>query len=285
MQYKYLALQGGGVKGLAYTGALTYLEEIGMLQQMSGFAGTSAGAMTAMLLSVGYTAKEIKNILWDMNLQEFKDDKIGFVRDLFSILYKYGLCPGDKLYHWLKQKLQDKVGSKEEKITFEMLPKDLRVVVTNLTTGKPVILQRGQSNIEDVALAVRVSAGFPVFYQPKIINRNYYVDGGVLQNFPIEVFPPEETLGCILRDYDFEQKQKHEIKNFKTYLAALFETMYNAAQKAYIKPEEYERAIKINIPSYIKTMDMSISIEDKELLYEIGYNSTKNYFIKGDDQK
>lgn len=60
---EYLAFEGGGGKGFAYLGALTVLESADALRKVKGFAGASAGAITAFLLSIGMTAAEIKKYL------------------------------------------------------------------------------------------------------------------------------------------------------------------------------------------------------------------------------
>ena len=60
---EYLALEGGGGKGYAFLGALEILEEKGVLAQIKGFAGASAGAIAAMLLSIGYDSKRLQTYL------------------------------------------------------------------------------------------------------------------------------------------------------------------------------------------------------------------------------
>jgi predicted acylesterase/phospholipase RssA len=68
-----LALEGGGGKGLAYLGALEALEELKALKQLKVVAGASAGAITAMLLAVGMTAKDIRQYLQETNFDTFYD--------------------------------------------------------------------------------------------------------------------------------------------------------------------------------------------------------------------
>ncbi|MDQ7860327.1 patatin-like phospholipase family protein [Peribacillus frigoritolerans] len=58
--FKNLIFEGGGVKGLAFVGALEILEENHILENIKRFGGTSAGAITALLLGLGYNAKQIR---------------------------------------------------------------------------------------------------------------------------------------------------------------------------------------------------------------------------------
>lgn len=55
----YLALEGGGGKGFAYLGAIEVLEKLHVMEHVYGFSGTSAGAITALMLSLGMTTEEI----------------------------------------------------------------------------------------------------------------------------------------------------------------------------------------------------------------------------------
>ena len=88
--FKNLVFEGGGVKGIAYVGALEVLEREGILKNIERVAGTSAGAMVAVLVALGYTPKEISDILWDINFKNFMDSSWGIVRDINRLIKDYG---------------------------------------------------------------------------------------------------------------------------------------------------------------------------------------------------
>ena len=71
--FRNLIFEGGGVKGVAYAGALAELEHMGILNKITRVAGTSAGAITAVLLSLGYSIKDISEIIVNKNFNDFKD--------------------------------------------------------------------------------------------------------------------------------------------------------------------------------------------------------------------
>lgn len=74
--YNYLenlVLQGGGAKGIAYVGAIKALEKLDALQNLKRVCGTSAGAITAAFLSLGYNSEEMHNILIKTNFSDFLD--------------------------------------------------------------------------------------------------------------------------------------------------------------------------------------------------------------------
>ena len=68
-----LVFKGGGVLGIAYAGAIEALEKQGILSQVKRTAGTSAGAVAAALISLGYSSKEIVEVLGDTNFKKFQD--------------------------------------------------------------------------------------------------------------------------------------------------------------------------------------------------------------------
>ena len=72
-KFKNLVFEGGGVKGIAYVGALEVLEKEQILGNIKRVAGTSAGAMVAVLIGLGYSAEELKDILWKINFRNFLD--------------------------------------------------------------------------------------------------------------------------------------------------------------------------------------------------------------------
>ena len=71
--FRNLVFEGGGVKGLAYVGAMRVLEERGILQGIKRVGGTSVGAINAALFSLGYSNEEQKDILWKLNFNNFLD--------------------------------------------------------------------------------------------------------------------------------------------------------------------------------------------------------------------
>ena len=75
--FRNLVFEGGGVKGIAYVGALQVLEEKGILPNIVRVGGTSAGAINAVLVGLNYTPAETQQILNKMNFEKFMDDEDG----------------------------------------------------------------------------------------------------------------------------------------------------------------------------------------------------------------
>ena len=115
-QVENLIFQGGGAKGVAYLGALKYLNENNLFVNVKRTAGTSAGAITSALLSVGYSYEELSQIILNLNLMELLDIELGipnyftkFVnifKDMFSSLKN----PIDSIINFIKNKWNSVLG-------------------------------------------------------------------------------------------------------------------------------------------------------------------------------
>ena len=201
LNIKNLVFQGGGVKGIAYAGALEVLEEAKILDKVERVAGTSAGAITACLLALKYDAADVKQIIFNTQFKKFED---GW--NPFRVISKYGLYKGDYFRNLMGTYVKKKLGSKNA--TFKDLHAktgmDLRVFATDLNTKNVREFSVAQTPTVAVADAVRASMSIPLFFQafrfPKNNPNNHiYVDGGTVLNYPITTFddetPLEETLG------------------------------------------------------------------------------------------
>ena len=121
MNYKFknIVFEGCGVKGIAYGGALLRLEEIVTLSEIERVAGTSAGAITACLLAVGYDANSISKIIASTDFSKFEDDTFLFIRDIYRLIKHYGWNRGDTFEKWLGDLIEQKTGNRD--LTFQKL--------------------------------------------------------------------------------------------------------------------------------------------------------------------
>ena len=189
-----LVLSGGGAKGFAHIGVLRELEKNNI--KIDCIVGNSIGAIIGSLYSVGYTPDEIQKIMEDLSFTDsLKDNpnrtdtplekRLSNEQYAFSIKYDSNfnfylpksLKNSQKGYLYLKQLL-----SRAENVEdFDKLPIPLRIVATNLDTGKPTVFKEG-----DLAKAVTASAAIPSIFDPVKIGDSHYLDGMVSRNFPVE---------------------------------------------------------------------------------------------------
>lgn len=80
-QFTNLVFEGGGVKGIAYIGAMQELESRGHLDNIIRVGGTSAGAINALIFALGFTISEQREIISSTSFSKFMDNSFGFVRD------------------------------------------------------------------------------------------------------------------------------------------------------------------------------------------------------------
>ncbi|XP_071136375.1 uncharacterized protein [Mytilus edulis] len=193
--FENLVFEGGGNKGLAYCGAVKLLEQLGIFPQIKRFAGTSAGAMTAALLAVGYNSNEIEESLSQDLSRIFLDASFGIFSLLPNLLTGYGWNPGNRIFQWFGEALAKKSNGNPD-ITFlelyEKTGRELCIVVTNLNHMIEEYCHVKTTPNMPIRLAVRMSMSIPGMFQATNYTENgetnTYVDGGVLCNFPIHCY-------------------------------------------------------------------------------------------------
>jgi len=193
--FRNLVFEGGGVKGIAYVGALELLEQKEILDRITRVGGTSAGAINAVLLALGYSREEMLEILLEMDFNNFLDDSWGIVRDADRLIHDFGWYKGDFFRHWIGNLIRTKTGN--ENATFDGLRRagyrDLYLVGTNLSTGFAEVFSADHTPRWRVVDAVRVSMSIPLFFSSvRDMRGDIRVDGGVLDNYPIRLFDREK---------------------------------------------------------------------------------------------
>ena len=192
--FKNLVFEGGGVKGIGFVGALQVLEDKHILENIKRFGGTSAGAITALILGLGYTISELEDILSVLDLRKFKDDTIGPIRDIVRLSHGYGWYKGEHFESWIEDIVAEKTGDRNStfKDIHERMESDnFREIYfqgTNVSTHLVETFSSEKSPDMSIAKAVRISMSIPFFFEAVKWKSNIYVDGGVLDNYPIRLF-------------------------------------------------------------------------------------------------
>jgi len=106
--YKNLVFEGGGVKGVAYGGVFEVLEQKQITPQIESVAGTSAGAITATMMSLNYSAEEFLKIMMTLNFEKFEDgcDLIGPIR----LIRHFGWFKGNYFLKLMESYIEKKTG-------------------------------------------------------------------------------------------------------------------------------------------------------------------------------
>jgi NTE family protein len=274
--FENLVFKAGGVKGIAYGGAIQALEEAGILLNIKRVSGSSAGAPTATAVALNYTAEECTETLRFTDFSSFMDGGKNPAR----LLSHYGLYKGEALLAWLQKLLTDSKYGFEKDATFRDLNKagcrDLYIFATDLGEHTEQEFSFRTTPDVPVAEACRASMSIPGFFKAWQFpggkpNDHIFVDGGVLALYPLSVFDQnpfwdsqEEanpgTLGLHLDDLSAE-RIKHELEfgHFFKYVRDLFETGMKQQQfMLESDPEQTHRTIRIDTLG-IKGTDFSLS--------------------------
>ncbi|XP_035692163.1 uncharacterized protein LOC118426725 isoform X2 [Branchiostoma floridae] len=204
--FENLVLEGGGAKGTAYIGAMMVLEDAGIMENIHRFAGTSAGAVTAGLMSIGMTSeeivKEMENVDMARTLMDSPWWSRGPLRRLFfvwKVFKAFGLyaAAGDRFLEWYgelihrhleKHHIHKGLGKNINLQQLrDVLGKELCTVTYDLTFGIEIYCHAKTTPLCTVRQAVRQSISLPAVFVPYKFEDepDLYIDGGVCVNFPI----------------------------------------------------------------------------------------------------
>ncbi|MEO6814168.1 MAG: patatin-like phospholipase family protein [Ginsengibacter sp.] len=321
-EYKNLVMEGGGVRGLAYSGALEVLEQKGILHNIENVAGSSAGAIAGLMVALNYSSHEIDSVLQILRIQEFNDGKFFFGK-IKRLRKEYGVFKGEKFEEWLGDLIKYKTG--DANVTFEGLHQ-LNKTGTNFKnffcTGTNISKQRLETfswkTWPEMKLrtAVHISGSIPFYFVPVAIDSlgnevsledtvtkyDLYVDGGMLCNYPINMFDScigggnpltcekviynMQTLGLKLeRGAQIEEFNKnvttiapYHIKTMKQYSSAVMNLMMESInRKSADLANEKGRTIYISYGD-ISGRPRKISLKEKKLLQDNGVIAANKFF-------
>jgi NTE family protein len=237
-----LVLSGGGARGIAHLGVMKALEEAGIT--ISIIAGSSSGAVAGALYGSGYGPEQILEIVREIKL-------FRLIRPAISISGLLKMESAELLYR--KHILED---------TFEALSIPLIVAATDLGLGKTVYFTEGP-----LIRPLMASTCIPVVFDPIVVNGSFFVDGGVLNNFPAEVLTGkcDKIIGSHCNPVD----DAFRMGNFRTMLERTFLLTINA--NAYSRRKFCDVFIE---PPLLKTFKV-FDIARAEEIYQIGYDYAK----------
>jgi NTE family protein len=202
-QFKNLVFKGGGVKGLAYLGALSVLEEEGMLEGVRRLCGTSSGAVVAAHVALGGKTAQLRSEMSRELLSGLLDGSAWPVRDFTRLIRDFGWFRGKRLSIWLKRHFEELSG--QHNLTFGRLGqlarenperfKDLAIIATNVTHQCPYVFSPANTPDALVAEAIRASISIPfLFSATRLRTGELCVDGGLTWNYPINFYDDSSWL-------------------------------------------------------------------------------------------
>lgn len=234
-----LVLSGGGVRGFAHLGVLKALNEFDIHPDL--LSGTSAGAIAAVLYADGHTPDEAINF--------FKSKEL--LRYIQIVIPRTGLVKMTGMVKLLKKYVRAH--------TFEALQKPVYIAASNLNSGQVEYFSSGELFKPLIA-----SASIPVFFSPVKINNNYYVDGGVLDNFPVK--PIENLADTIIGVFVNPISYQENFNNVKNIAIRAFQLTINKNV-----PRKAKRCNIVISPPELHKYGV-LEVNKNEEIFEIGYN-------------
>ena len=157
-----LVLSGGGARGIAHLGIIKALLEYGI--EINQIAGVSMGSIMGAFIADGYSPDDALKIICEQRLFS-----------LFSPIFRRGLFSMNGLEKGLNKYIKHK--------TLETLNIPLTIYATCVQNGQLVAFDKG-----DIVKPIIASSSIPGLFEPTLIDGKQYIDGGVLNNLPVESF-------------------------------------------------------------------------------------------------
>ena len=239
-----LVLSGGGVRATAHVGVIKALEEHGIYP--THIAGTSAGAIVGALYAHGYTYDEMLVFFKEVQILDFKK----------YALNKPGFIDSEKYYNIFNEYFPVD--------NFSSLKKQLIITATNILEGNLKVFNTGE-----LIKPIIASATFPGVFAPIKIDDSYYIDGGVLNNFPVEFIKESCDIVIGVNVNPIRAVKINELKHFHNILERAF--------KLKSTKDDLSKFKDCDLIIYPEKLSKYGTFDKKYLneIFEIGYNSAK----------
>ena len=251
-----VVLSGGGAKGMAHIGALKVIEKTGI--PIDYIVGTSMGAIIGGLYAIGYTPEQLYSMVrkqnWqfllsdqierrDMNLMEREAEETYVISVPFSKSAIKEVTGGLIKGHNIDNLFSELTLGYHDSINFSRLPIPFACVSENLVLGEEYVFHHGV-----LSTAMRASMAIPGVFTPVRLDDMVLIDGGVVNNYPVDVARRMGADVIIGVDVQSELRPANELDNTGTILAQLVDLM---GQDKYLENLNNTNVhIKVNVKGY-----------------------------------
>jgi NTE family protein len=329
--YRNLVFKGGGVKGTAYLGALDCVYSKGLMRSVERVAGTSAGAITATLVALfpddfsafraaadtlEYSKVPSEGVQSEGERQAEREGRFfrsfgavkSSVQCVTRLVQERGWYSSGYFYAWIRKIIARQFAVVKESYSFADFRDpaihkdskpflDLYISGTDISNRMARIFSYETTPNMEVATAVRISMSIPLYFEareylyPGTSSPQIYADGGILWNYPIDLFDDrrygrhikaglnEETLGFFL--YTSPESTKYrELKGVVDYIGALFESLLLVQEQMVLRDgKQAERTIFIDDKGVSPTQfDIAPGSPDYLKLVESGRKAAEEFF-------
>lgn len=270
---KILVISGGGIKGLTGLGSFKCILDNNVVNKFEILAGSSVGAVICFLYNIGYDPKDVYEVMEEIDftqLIKYIEPEILLVEPCFGISSPEPILYS--IYSFMKKKNIDK------NITFEQLYAltKTELIMTGTCLNDISLKYFSYRTTPDMQIlkALRITISIPFIFRPYQYNGKLWVDGGVMNNFPIDLF--NDRLNDVIGIYiDDVYESIEEIEEIQDYFIRVFRCVFRGLN--YNKIELFKKYF-----IHIKTQgnhstNWEITQQDKKMLYDEGYKQTNIY--------
>lgn len=299
MTFTNLVFEGSSSKIYCYLGVIEYLEKHEVLSTIKNIVGTSSGSIISLLLTLGYSSKEIKDLIYSVNVKDFSNTNV--IHGAFNFVKRYGYLDTSKYTDWLKKVIAEKTGN--GLTTFEELynltGKNLIVTGTCINKRETHFYTKESNGNMPVYKAIEISTALPFLFPSIKWGEDILVDGGVLENFPIHyirfdnTYPNSRkelvkyhykkgrvnpnTLGVkVTTEIEKKDQFSDKIANVIEYGTAVFNTLITQIERTSVKKGYYDNIIEVIISETIDNFSLVLTDGQKDYLYSAGYSAAES---------
>lgn len=269
--FSIICIGGGSIRGLCELGALHYYADEGMLENVKTFIGTSIGAAICLLLSIDYTPMDILSYVFKTNnWMNFE------ITDLLHFKQYAGILDISNFTYHIENLVNRKLCFIPTlKELYERTGKHLIMSTVNASKHQIEYLDYISNPSLSCINAIKMSCSMPIIFKRIEYQGDYYVDGGLLDNFPIEKVNDGQTdiLGICIEGIN-------ENTGFFDYIYNLYTLPILEIQKRKIKHLTPNCLVVDILTKNTPSIDFNLSKEKKMNLFCQGYDRAKTVAIQ-----
>jgi predicted acylesterase/phospholipase RssA len=262
------------MRAVAHLGALQVLEANNLLSHVKEYIGVSAGAFLSFCLCIGYSLKELQQIVLSFDFQLIRNIT---PESMMDFPMTFGIDNGEKLMKLLHSVMRIKGVSQD--ITFAELPKEksLRCFATDVYTCNLREFSREKSPTVKITTALLASMCLPAYFVPieDPETGHLLVDGGVLHNYPMGFLTEEEVQYSIGITFTYEHTSVELIPDIGSFFYQIFACYYMPRTK--IAQQKFKNNTILIPCGHVPAWDFEASVDDRKGLIQLGETATKEF--------
>ena len=225
--------------------------------------------MLSFLLNLGWSIKELKDFILNFNFSKLTGEI-----DSINFFENFGIQDGERIKLLFIKFLKSKLNKKDVtfKELYELTKKKLIIVGTNLTKGCEITYSVDHTPDFSVIIALRISCSVPIVFIPVTINGEIFVDGGLVNNFPINYCSKKSTIGFYVKN-----SHNNVIDSVKTLITSTLsltaDTISEKNIKKYLKNVVQIKNTQFNITNF------DINLEYKLKIIQLGYDAAELFIL------